>query len=98
MERFKKEITVNNEPRVFEFSKMKNMNGVKFYNNWTHGVWGNDQAYKEVVFKLDQVEQELDTLLASPGRRASLRAASASSAGQEPKDRSEPPSEAQSGR
>ena len=61
-------------------------------------AWGNDQAYKEVVFKLDQVEQELDTLLASPGRRASLRAASASSAGQEPTDRREPPSEAQSGR
>ena len=58
-------------------------------------VWGNDPAYKEVIFKLDQVEQELDTLTASPGRRAALRAVSPNPAGQEPRERSEPPSEVQ---
>ena len=31
MERFKKDISVNNEPRAFEFNKMKNMNVVKFF-------------------------------------------------------------------
>ena len=31
MERFKKDIRVNNEPRAFEFNKMKNMKGVKFF-------------------------------------------------------------------
>ena len=31
MERFSKAITVNNETRVFDFTKMKNMNGSKFF-------------------------------------------------------------------
>ncbi len=52
-------------------------------------MWGDDRAYKDVVFKLDQVEQELDTLNASPGRRAALRAASPNMSGQEPRERSE---------
>jgi hypothetical protein len=55
-------------------------------------AWGNDGAYKDVIFKLDQVEQELDTITASPGRRAALRAAMPNAAGQEPEDRSEPTS------
>ena len=53
-------------------------------------AWGNDPAYKEVIFKLDQVEQELDTIVASPGRRAALRALNPVPSGQEPTDRSEP--------
>ena len=31
MERFKKEIIVNNEVRTFEFLRMKNMSGLKFF-------------------------------------------------------------------
>jgi hypothetical protein len=53
-------------------------------------AWGNDSAYREVIFKLDQVEQELDTIVASPGRRAALRAMAPVPSGQEPTDRSEP--------
>lgn len=60
-------------------------------------VWGDDPAYKQIVFWLDKVEQELDVVTASPGRRAALRAAKPNMAGQEPTDRSEPPSEAQKG-
>lgn len=55
-------------------------------------VWGNDPAYKDVLFKLGQVEQELDTLQASPGRRAALRAVPANMAGQDREERGEPPS------
>jgi hypothetical protein len=51
-----------------------------------------DPAYKEILFKLDQVEQDLETIMASPGRRAALRALPANAAGQEPRERSEPPS------
>jgi hypothetical protein len=31
MERFQKQISVNNELRLFEFNRMKNMSGVKFF-------------------------------------------------------------------
>ncbi len=54
-------------------------------------MWGDDPAYKDVVFKLDQVEQTLDLLNASPGRRAVLRAAMPAMSGQEPTHREEPP-------
>lgn len=60
-------------------------------------LWGDDPAYKQTIFYLDKVEQELDTITASPGRRAALRALPPNMAGQEPTDRSEPQSEAQSG-
>jgi hypothetical protein len=53
--------------------------------------WGDDPAYKDVIWKLDQVEQELDLLTASPGRRAVLRAAMPNMAGQEPSHREEAP-------
>lgn len=56
--------------------------------------WSNDPAYSKVCQLLEQVEQELDNL-ASPGHRAALRAPGPNMAGQEPTDRSEPPSEAQ---
>ena len=58
-------------------------------------TWGDDPAYKDVCFKLDQVEQELDLLTASPGRRAVLRAAMPAMSGQEPSHREEAPSEVQ---
>jgi hypothetical protein len=52
-------------------------------------LWGDDRAYKDVLFKLDQVEQELDTLQASPGRRAAMRAQGPVMSGQTPEERGE---------
>lgn len=52
-------------------------------------LWGDDRAYREICFKLDQVEQELDYLSASPGHRASLRAALPNASGQSPERREE---------
>ena len=46
MERFIKEITVDNETRVFEFNKMKNMNGVKFF------ITSKDSKQKPIAFSL----------------------------------------------
>lgn len=60
-------------------------------------VWGDDPAYRQIRYDLDKVEQQLDLVTASPGRRATLRAAQPNPAGQEPQDRSEPPSEAEKG-
>lgn len=51
MERFKKEITVNNEPRVFEFNLMKNMNGVKFF------ITSKDAEQKPIAFSLTEKEK-----------------------------------------
>jgi hypothetical protein len=48
MERFKKEITVDNEKRVFEFSRMKNMNGVKFF------ITAKDSNQKPIAFSLTE--------------------------------------------
>ena len=61
-------------------------------------LWGNDSAYRDILFNLDKVEQELDLVVASPGRRAALRAAKPNIGGQDPVDRSEPPSMAETGR
>ena len=51
MERFKKDISVNNEPRAFEFSKMKNMNGVKFF------ITSTDEKQKPIAFSLEQTDE-----------------------------------------
>ncbi len=48
METFKKEITVNNEKRVFEFIRMKNMNGVKFF------ITSKDSNQKPIAFSLKE--------------------------------------------
>jgi hypothetical protein len=48
MERFKKEILVNNESRTFEFTRMKNMNGIKFF------VTSKDAEQKPIAFSLIQ--------------------------------------------
>lgn len=55
----------------------------------------NDSAYRDAIFKLDQVEQELDTVIASPGHRAALRAMGPNAAGQIPSHREERPSSAE---
>jgi hypothetical protein len=54
--------------------------------------WQGDPAYKEVLFHLDKVQQELDLLTASAGHRASIRAALPNNSGQELTHREEPPS------
>lgn len=46
MERFTKEITVNNEKKLFEFSKMKDMSGVKFF------ITSKDMNKKPIAFSL----------------------------------------------
>ncbi len=48
MERFKKEITVSNEKRVFEFSRIKNMSGVKFF------ITAKDSKQKPIAFSLTE--------------------------------------------
>jgi len=48
MESFKKEITVNNETRLFEFIRMKNMNGVKFF------ITSKDSNQKPIAFSLNE--------------------------------------------
>lgn len=51
MERFKKDISVNNELRAFEFNKMKNMNGVKFF------ITSTDAKQKPIAFSLKQTDE-----------------------------------------
>lgn len=48
MDRFKKELSVNNDKRLFEFTRMKNMNGVKFF------VTTEDSNKKPIAFSLKQ--------------------------------------------
>ncbi len=51
MERFKKEIMVNNEKRVFEFLRMKNMSGVKFF------ITSTDSNQKPIACSLKQTDE-----------------------------------------
>jgi len=51
MERFKKEITVNNEVRVFQFNRMTNMSGVKFF------ITSTDSNQKPIAFSLKQTDR-----------------------------------------
>ena len=46
MDRFKKEITVNDEVRVFQFDRMTSMSGVKFFITLT------DSNQKPIAFAL----------------------------------------------
>ena len=50
MERFSKEIAVGNEIRLFEFTLMKNVNGVKFF------ITSKDENKKAISFSLKQKE------------------------------------------
>jgi hypothetical protein len=51
MDRFKKEITVNNEARLFEFSRMKDMSGVKFF------ITSKDANKKPIAFSLIETDE-----------------------------------------
>ena len=52
-------------------------------------AWEGDRAYRDVLYKLDQVEEALDILTASAGHRAAMRASEVSHSGQEPSRNSE---------
>jgi hypothetical protein len=52
MDRFTKEIAVGNEMRVFEFSRLRNFNGVKFF------VTSKDENNKPIAFSLRQHDAE----------------------------------------
>ena len=53
-------------------------------------AWGTDPAYKDVLYRLERIEQDLDTITASPGHRAALRAQGPKQSGQIPgEDRAE---------
>jgi hypothetical protein len=51
MERFTKQIMVNNETRSFDFTRMKNMNGVKFF------ITSKDAQQKPIAFSLKEAGQ-----------------------------------------
>jgi len=51
MDRFKKEITVNNEVRVFQFDRMTSMSGVKFF------ITSTDSNRKPIAFSLKQTDR-----------------------------------------
>jgi hypothetical protein len=46
--------------------------------------WGSDPAYKDVLYRLERIEQDLDSITASPGHRAALRAQGPKQSGQVP--------------
>jgi hypothetical protein len=52
MEQFNKEIIVGKEARVFEFTRMTNVNGVKFF------VTSKDQNKKAISFSLKEKDQD----------------------------------------
>lgn len=52
MEKFNKEITVEQETRVFEFTQMQNVNGVKFF------VTSKDKNKKPISFSLTQKDAD----------------------------------------
>jgi hypothetical protein len=54
MERFKKEILVNDEKKMFEFSRMRNMTGVKFF------ITSTDLNQKPISFSLKQTGEHGD--------------------------------------
>ena len=52
MERFTKEIAVGNETRLFEFTMMENVNGVKFF------ITSVDANKKPISFSVRQKEEK----------------------------------------
>lgn len=52
MERFSKVIEVGDQPRIFEFTWMKNINGAKFF------VTSKDENEKPFSFSLKQKEEK----------------------------------------
>jgi hypothetical protein len=57
MERFTKEIAVGNETRSFEFTMIKNYNGVKFF------ITSKDANNKPISFSLKQKEKRVWKLI-----------------------------------
>ena len=55
-------------------------------------AWAGDRAYRDILYRLDEIQQELQVLCASPGYRAARAALPPNPAGQVPKERSEAPS------
>jgi hypothetical protein len=52
MERFVKEIEVGNENRLFEFTRMENVNGVKFF------ITSKDEKKKPISFSLVRAKDD----------------------------------------
>ena len=50
MDRFKKEISVENQKRVFEFTRVSNMNGIKFFITTT------DSNAKPIAFSVKETD------------------------------------------
>jgi hypothetical protein len=57
MERFSKEIAVGKENRLFVFTRMENVNGVKFF------VTSKDENKKDISFSLMRAKEEKWKLL-----------------------------------
>ena len=51
MDRFKTEITVDNKQRLFEFTRMKNMSGVKYF------ITSMDANQRPIAFSLVQADK-----------------------------------------
>jgi hypothetical protein len=51
MDRFKTEILVNDEKRMFEFNRMRNMSGVKYF------ITSTDSDKKPIAFSLKQTDE-----------------------------------------
>lgn len=51
MDRFKTEILVNDEKRMFEFNRMRNMSGVKYF------ITSTDADKKPIAFSLKQTDE-----------------------------------------
>ena len=52
MDRFVKEITVGNETRLFVFTRMENVNGVKFF------ITSKDEKEKPISFSLTRAKED----------------------------------------
>ena len=52
MEQFNKQITVGEESRLFQFTRMKNVNGVKFF------ITSHDENKKAMSFSLTQKDND----------------------------------------
>ena len=59
MDRFTKEIAVGNENMLFVFTRMENVNGVKFF------ITSNDEKKKPISFSLTRAKE--DNWKLSPG-------------------------------
>lgn len=62
MDQFNKEIAIGTEMRLFQFSRLKNMNGVKFF------VTSHDENKKAISFSLTQKDDAPWKLLPGAAR------------------------------